>query len=47
MANQHTTENYTTKEINKILSLYENGMLFSKIGLNLGRKKNRLFDNRK
>lgn len=39
MANQHTTNNYCEHEVNKIISLYEGGMSFSKIGLTLKRKK--------
>lgn len=42
MANQHTVNNYSEYEVNKIISLYENDMSFSKIGLILKRKKNNI-----
>lgn len=42
MANQYTVNNYSENEINKIISLYINGMSFSKIGLELGRKKSNI-----
>jgi len=42
MANQYSNNEYTINEINKIVSLYENGMSFSKIGLTLKRKKSRI-----
>jgi len=42
MANQYTVFNYSKDEINKIVSLYINGMSFTKISLRLGRKKNNI-----
>jgi len=42
MANQHTMNNYCEREINKIISLYEGGMSFSKIGVLLNRQKNNI-----
>ena len=42
MVNQHTVNNYSEYEVNKIISLYESGMSFSKIGLILKRKKSNI-----
>lgn len=39
ISNKDTNAKYSKNEINKIISLYENGMSFTEIGLKLGRKK--------
>lgn len=38
--NQHNMKKYSSDEINNIVSLYENGMSFTKIGVKLKRQKN-------
>ncbi len=42
MANRYTCNNYSSDEINEIISLYVNGMSFSEIGIKLKRKKPRI-----